>query len=341
MERSARPIGMPSSPQTVQPEGEATRVAARIVALARYGVMDTGAEELDDLASLAAETCEAPIAAISFADADRLWHKAAVGVDAPHSELRGSPCAATVALGEALLVEDAQADPRFAGHSLVHGPPRLRFFAGEPLLPANGPAIGALWVGDPEPRRFPSTHAFALRVIARQVITQLELRRASRLLVELHPLDAMTGLPSRRVLEQQLPLAIARGIRSAQPLSLAVLDVDLLGRFNDEWGRPAGDELLRAIVEAWRPMTRESDLLVRHGGGEFALLLNDCSLARAVAVIERLRGRVPPEATCSAGVAGWDGEEAPETLLRRADAACYDAKRRGRDRVVVAEELRR
>ena len=81
---------------------------------------------------------------------------------------------------------------------------------------------------------------------------------------------------------------------------------------------------------------RAEDVLARYGGEEFVVLLPNCELERAVDVMERLRGVIPEEETCSAGVACWDSRESAESLVNRADDALYAAKREGRDRVVTA-----
>jgi diguanylate cyclase (GGDEF)-like protein len=81
---------------------------------------------------------------------------------------------------------------------------------------------------------------------------------------------------------------------------------------------------------------RPTDVLARYGGEEFVVLLPNCELERAVEVMERLRGVIPDEQSCSAGVASWDTFEGPESLVSRADDALYRAKREGRDRVVAA-----
>jgi diguanylate cyclase (GGDEF)-like protein len=81
---------------------------------------------------------------------------------------------------------------------------------------------------------------------------------------------------------------------------------------------------------------RATDFLSRYGGEEFALALPACGVDDALAVVERLRVAIPIGQSCSAGVACWDGRESAAELLDRADRALYDAKRRGRDRILLA-----
>jgi diguanylate cyclase len=161
--------------------------------------------------------------------------------------------------------------------------------------------------------------------------------------------DALTGLPNRRHLDRALELELERTRRYDTPVSLALLDVDHFKNYNDTVGHPAGDEVLRAMAEAMGGELRTSDLLARYGGEEFALIMPGIGPEDATRAAERLRtmmashpfpfGEVQPggRLTLSAGVASSPahGETASE-LLRRADDALYQAKREGRNRVVVA-----
>jgi diguanylate cyclase (GGDEF)-like protein len=154
--------------------------------------------------------------------------------------------------------------------------------------------------------------------------------------------DALTGLPNRRSLDEELPRELARARRHESPLCAVMLDFDHFKEFNDARGHQAGDTLLQQTAAAWRSALRETDFVAyygfvaRYGGEEFAMVLPDCDLNQATAVVERLRAAMPRERTCSAGVARWNRTESAPELLARADAALYDAKRLGRDQVIVA-----
>ena len=90
------------------------------------------------------------------------------------------------------------------------------------------------------------------------------------------------------------------------------------------------------MASAWQASVRATDLLARYGGEEFALLLPNCSRDNAVSLADRLRAAMPEGVTVSIGVASWDGQERPEELFARADAALYAAKAAGRNRCVIA-----
>jgi diguanylate cyclase (GGDEF)-like protein/PAS domain S-box-containing protein len=148
--------------------------------------------------------------------------------------------------------------------------------------------------------------------------------------------DALTGLPNRRVLEEQMPREMARARRGVRPLSLALLDLDHFKAYNDGNGHLAGDRLLRECAAAWDLELRGSDTIVRYGGEEFLVLLPDTEAHDAARIVERLRAAMPQGQTCSAGVAVWDGVADLDGLIGAADEALYRAKGEGRDRLVLA-----
>jgi diguanylate cyclase (GGDEF)-like protein len=147
--------------------------------------------------------------------------------------------------------------------------------------------------------------------------------------------DDLTGLRNRRAWEEELPRELARTRRDERPLCVAMLDLDHFKAYNDEHGHQAGDRLLKQAA-AWSARLRMTDLMARYGGEEFSVALPDTDLEHAVELAERLRDATPGGQRCSVGIAVWDGSESPESLVGRADAALYDAKRTGRDRTVAA-----
>ncbi len=151
--------------------------------------------------------------------------------------------------------------------------------------------------------------------------------------------DELTGLPNRRDWEERLPTELARAARAEHSLCVAMLDLDRFKAFNDERGHQAGDRLLAEAADAWLGVLRPYDMLARYGGEEFSLLLPDVDADDATALVERLRAGTPEGETCSAGIAEWDGEESAESLVGRADAALYAAKRAGRDRIETAARV--
>jgi diguanylate cyclase (GGDEF)-like protein len=152
-------------------------------------------------------------------------------------------------------------------------------------------------------------------------------------------IDALTALPNRRAWDLELSRRIASARRHGSPVVVAILDLDLFKRFNDEHGHQGGDELLSSAAEAWRAELRPEDLLARYGGEEFGAIFDHSRLADADRIIERLQAVTPLGQTFSAGAALWNGSESAEELLARADAALYAAKRAGRDRVYISSNV--
>jgi PAS domain S-box-containing protein len=159
-------------------EKPSSRETQRTTALASYGVMDTPREPaFDEIAHLVASICEAPIAVVNFIDSERQFFKAEVGLGVDATPLANSFCARTLLEDDFLLVPDATQDHRFADNPLVTGGPHIRFYAGALLKTDDGLPIGTLCVLDYRPRTLTEVQQRTIRVLARQVMAQLEQRR--------------------------------------------------------------------------------------------------------------------------------------------------------------------
>lgn len=180
----------------------------------------------------------------------------------------------------------------------------------------------------------------------RRLAEERSLRDRNARLEDLAREDALTGLRNRRALEEDLVREWSRALRYQQPLSLLLLDVDHFKGFNDTYGHLVGDDVLRLMAEILRKTTRGSDVLARYGGEEFIVLLPCTGPADAMLVGERLRKALERHAwshrpvTISVGIATMNlTMHAPSDLVRAADAALYQAKASGRDRVLHAGAL--
>jgi diguanylate cyclase (GGDEF)-like protein len=174
-----------------------------------------------------------------------------------------------------------------------------------------------------------------LLVVLRIVGLVRQVEEQSDQLAALARHDGLTGIPNRRTWDSELPVAMDRARRDGVPLSVAILDLDHFKHFNDRYGHQAGDRLLKSATTAWSQLLRSTDLMCRYGGEEFSVLLPDATVEQAAEVLERLRRITPQGQTFSAGLAGWDRQEASDRLVARADRALYAAKASGRDRVTV------
>jgi diguanylate cyclase (GGDEF)-like protein len=159
-------------------------------------------------------------------------------------------------------------------------------------------------------------------------------RARERLLARLDGLahtDSLTGLANRRAWEAELETGLARARASGEPVTIALVDVDSLKAINDAYGHPEGDRLLVRVARSWSAILRPDDVLARIGGDEFAVLLPGRTEAEAADLIARLQARTPSRDRCSVGLATWHRSEPAKALMRRADEALYDAKRRWRN----------
>ncbi len=157
--------------------------------------------------------------------------------------------------------------------------------------------------------------------------------------------DALTGLPNKRSVADNLKRMFAQASRTASPMAVVMLDLDHFKAINDRFGHPAGDQVLASVGTVMRATMREGDFAGRNGGEEFAVILPDTDAAGGAAVAEKLRKAIADvvvpgvdvEITASLGVAAYPEHAlSPERLERLADAALYVAKRLGRNRVEVA-----
>ena len=165
--------------------------------------------------------------------------------------------------------------------------------------------------------------------------------------------DALTGIANRRLFEHRLHEEITRRGRHGHPLSCILVDVDRFKEVNDNYGHGVGDHVLRAVAGALARNLRAGDVLARYGGEEFCLLLPATPATVAAVIAERMREGVatltfadlsadPLRVTVSAGLACLEGPFKPDTqnlgawLVEQADAALYQAKQSGRNKVIVA-----
>jgi diguanylate cyclase (GGDEF)-like protein len=309
----------------------------RLAALRALDILDSPREPaFDRISDLIRLVFGVDIGLVTLIDAHRQWYKASVGMTNSEQALDSAFCRFTLEAGETVIVNDATEDARFANHEKVLGEPYIRFYAGTPIVTNKGQIVGTICAVDTKKRTFGEREMEILRHLAALVMQGLELRQEAIT-------DALTGASSRRSFKEEAKKHISLSIRNNAPLSCITLDIDHFKRINDTHGHAAGDQVLTGVVKALKDTLRQSDIIGRLGGEEFAVLLPQTEEATAMDVAERLRQVIktlrfpnshpPISVSSSFGVASLVPGDDIDALIARSDGALYTAKRTGRDRV--------
>jgi diguanylate cyclase (GGDEF)-like protein len=246
---------------------------------------------------------------------------------------RGSAVERAFRSGRAqLITEDAEQHVGNVELWRADGAPSSLLY--QPLMRGDE-AIGVLFVGWSGKVKPDGPRVVAASLLAHEIAAVVARRDVMDQLAGEALTDPLTQLPNRRAWDAQIALATSGG---PDPVAVAILDIDHFKQFNDSYGHPAGDRLLRETAAAWRGEIRADDFLARLGGEEFALVLTGRDVSSVSALVERLRHSMPADQTVSAGIALRIEDETPDELLDRADQALYRAKEAGRDRAVFAAE---
>lgn len=186
-------------------------------------------------------------------------------------------------------------------------------------------------------------------ILRARVKNHLELKQYRDILEKQSLMDGLTGIANRRYFDESFDKEWRRALRSRETLSLVFIDIDYFKKYNDDYGHLAGDDCLRQVGKALKnSLQRAGDLVARYGGEEFVIILPATSLADAARVGEKVRSNieslrvlhesseVSEYVTVSVGIASMIPEKnmIPISLLEQADTALYQAKRKGRNRVI-------
>jgi diguanylate cyclase (GGDEF)-like protein len=350
----------------IKPEKPANEMA-RMAELERYEILDTAPERsYDDLLAIAAAICNTPMGSVTLVAGDRQWFKSRLGLAAEETARDVAFCGHAILNPEdMLIVPDTLLDERFHDNPFVTGDPKIRFYAGAPLV-MNGQATGTFCVMDSKPRELTPFQKQAMISLSRQAAALLELRAALRdlrhhisertwyeqkleayqelleeqnaELTELSKTDALTGLPNRRAFRVALAAAISDSSSQGRPFCVALLDVDHFKLVNDLHGHPAGDRVLASIARALEAQRGNRGFVARSGGEEFVVLLPDTAIHAAELQCEFMRQAVQDmghglPVTISIGVTQYRPGDDGAAIYARVDEALYEAKRNGRNRV--------
>ncbi|MEO7717550.1 MAG: sensor domain-containing diguanylate cyclase [Capsulimonas sp.] len=282
---------------------------------------------VDHLVHLAAEICDAPMAALALVENRRILWRSGVGISGGESAF----CLQALAHNSPWTVKDARQEARFRQHAWVTGEPHVRSFIGTPLAAFSGGSEGVLCIWDTRSRSFSEREMRAVVQIGHALTAHLDLMshtaaletrlirsgedeallqdqinwinnygrdlevRAARLeainarLEALAKLDGMTGLKNHRAFQERLETEFQRASRYNMPLSLLLLDVDHFKSFNDTYGHLAGDEVLKVLAHVLQESARGLDFVARYGGEEFVMILPHADYLGAVGIGQRMR----------------------------------------------------
>lgn len=255
----------------------------RLASLRDSGLLDiSDPVRLGRLTRLARQLFDVPMAMVSLVDSDTVFFRASDGLSHTTQSRKLSFCSHTILSETPLVVPDAFHDARFSDNPLVTGEPHVRFYAGYPLRLADGSLAGAFCLVDHQARTFDDRQISLLKDLA--AIVEDEFRVIGEATT-----DALTGLYNRRGFEALANFAIASANRRAEALTLGWLDLDHFKQINDRWGHAEGDKAIRAMADLLRANFRDTDLLVRHGGDEFAILFSDTDEGGAWIAMQHLQ----------------------------------------------------
>jgi diguanylate cyclase (GGDEF)-like protein len=271
-------------------------------------------------------------------------------VDAQESVLAPSSHS-TLEMGQGLAGRAAK-----SGRTTFEGPTgQMRFGDGQgpvraiaiPLI-VGARVVGALEGRHAEPRVATSQSIEILEMLAAQAATAIESARLHALTEERSQIDPLTRLSNRRRLDVDLDAECRRSVRYGRPLAFVMLDVDHFKAFNDAHGHPAADTALEEVAGVIAGCVRTTDTAYRYGGEEFCVLLRETTGEDAVTFAERVRQRIETRfaAGASAGITASFGvaeftptTPMPRSLVEAADAAMYESKHAGRNRVMLGSTL--
>jgi len=260
-------------------------------------------------------------------------------------------------------VSDISEESFFSSHTAGLKLPEFKAVAGVPLMDPNGKRFGTLCIAYPEARDFSESELNLLTSFGQLVSNDICMRSAARYAVrdlveleqekcdlfELATIDPLTKALNRRAFMRFSERELNRFKRDNTRMSALMLDIDHFKQVNDVHGHAVGDRVLAKMVSVAASVLRQEDLIGRLGGEEFAIVLVDSDAEAAAKVADRIRQAIkqvkfpgesgPFNVTVSIGVSEpFFAEPSINEVLERADAALYEAKRTGRDRVIVAPE---
>jgi len=309
------------------PENESIRIET----LRSLNILDTPSEErFDRLTRLAKRLFAVPIAMVSLIDVNRQWFKSCIGANFKETPRNISFCGHAILGNDILIIPDATLDQRFYDNPLVTDEPKIRFYAGVPLVVGDSIKVGTLCLIDHQPRTLSEEEQELLRDLGQ--LAEQELAA-----IRLATIDELTQISNRRGFKSLATHALNLCKRMNKPASLFFFDLDLFKDINDRYGHAEGDRALVGFSKILQETFRESDVIGRLGGDEFVALLTNADLTESQLILHRLdqirEGFNKQEARgydilCSIGTIEFDANrhQSVDDLLQDGDRLMYQQK---------------
>ncbi|ELG4949767.1 sensor domain-containing diguanylate cyclase [Vibrio vulnificus] len=310
-----------------KPDNEPQRIAD----LHSLHILDTAAEErFDRITRIARRLFDVPIALVSLVDEDRQWFKSCIGLNASETPRDISFCGHAILGTDTLIVEDASQDARFADNPLVTGEPRIRFYAGVPLMFEHSSCLGTLCIIDSKPRTLNEDERLDLIDLAKMAERELAATHSAAI-------DDLTQISNRRGFMTLAKKSMAYCEVGGYPYSIAYLDLNGFKPINDRFGHQEGDRALKAFADTMKKSFRESDVFARLGGDEFVVFMSGASRSVAQIAIQRFTEALQRynqsanrgyDLSFCAGIVSVepDANISLDELLSQADKAMYQQK---------------
>ncbi len=264
--------------------------------------------------------------------------------------LKGTIVGRVIESSKPVLVRNTEERDKLSSKRVGEGPTTVQSIVAVPMN-AGGRTIGAISTQSYEADAYDERHLKLLSAIAEQSAVAVQNAKLYERAKELAENDALTGLPHQRSVQERLAYELKRARRSNARLSLLMMDIDKFKAFNDTYGHPVGDRVLKEVSAVLRRVARETDVIGRYGGDEFCAILPDTDREAAWKFAERLSAEVSREPftiderqsvpiRLSIGVAVYPDEcEGRDDLVGVADAALYAAKRGEAQQAVKSEDI--
>jgi diguanylate cyclase (GGDEF)-like protein len=268
---------------------------------------------------------------------------------AEHSH-RGTIVGRVIETGRPVLVRNTEERDRLTSKRIGEGPTTVQSIVAVPMT-VGGKTIGAISTQSYEADAYDERHLKLLSAIAEQSAVAVQNAKLYERAKELAENDALTGLPHQRSVQERLAYEVKRARRGSARLALLMMDIDKFKAFNDTYGHPVGDRVLKEVAAVLRRVARETDVIGRYGGDEFCAILPETDRESAWRFAERLEAEVAKDPfqiderqsipiRLSIGIAVYPDEcEGRDDLIGVADAALYAAKRGEAQKAVTSEDF--